>query len=183
MKVSLPLIPEATATIRRVPPALLRRPATKRTHTDSLSEAKQVYASNKGQNNAKDVIEMPSPAKKQAAFAVISPTTSSKEEKTEKSDEDIKFSPQPQVQALFSQHLVQSPDRINPAQLSCFNVTDFDLLDREMLAAKSITSSILAEGFDSEKLSMTAGGSFKNKQETMSFPCAHVVKPGSTRRT
>ena len=104
MKVSLPLIPEATATIRRVPPALLRRPATKRTHTDSLSlsEAKQVYVSNKGQNNAKDVIEMPSPAKKQAVIAVISPTTSSKEEKTEKSDEDIKFSPQPQVQALFS---------------------------------------------------------------------------------
>ena len=108
MKVSLPLIPEATATTRRVPPALLRRPATKRTHTDSLSEAKQVYASNKGQNNAKDVIEMPSPAKKQAVIAVISPTTSSKEEKTEKSDEDIKLYPQAQHQRVYDSLVFQN---------------------------------------------------------------------------
>ena len=52
--------------------------------------------------------------------------------------------------SLQSQHLVQSPDNIDPAQLSCFNsinVTDFDLLDQEVSAAKSITLSILAKGF------------------------------------
>ena len=84
MKVYLPFIPEATATTRRMA-ALLRRPATKRTlQTDSLSEAKQVYTSNKGQDNAEDAIKLLSPAKKQAVIAVISPTPSSKEEKTEK---------------------------------------------------------------------------------------------------
>ena len=49
-------------------------------------------------------------------------------------------------QALFLQHLVQSPDGVDP-QFSCFNVTGSDLLDREMSAAKSITSSVLAKGF------------------------------------
>jgi len=142
MKVYLPFIPEATATTRREP-ALLRRPATKRTlQTDSLSEAKQVYASNKGQDNAEDVNKMPSPAKKQAVIAVISPTPSSKEEKTEKLDEDTVLSPQ----ALFSQHLVQSPDGVDPV-LSSFNAIDSDLLGKEVSAAKSITSSILAKGF------------------------------------
>ena len=126
MKVSLPFIPERPL----LPLAACLHCFSSFCHethlqTDSLSE-------------------MPSPNKKQAASAVISPTTSTKEEKTEKSDEDIK----PLLKIFFrnTSFNLLTGSTVDP-QLSCFNVTGFDFLDREMPAAKSITSSILAKGF------------------------------------